>query len=293
MIVVWFALQFALVVAAVQLMDRRPWRRIASLLAVIAALMFPLYVSLGPLPRAMLAALGMLAVVKVLQVAQAPEQWPANSRFWQGLAPFDIATTRRVEPVLDRKLLRSTTLNAGLALLALLGLLLLPRSLPTELVLLRLLLGAGLAYTAMEAVTEGLRLLHLLAGVAVPPLQSTPILSQSIREFWSQRWNRPVSGWLNEFVFRPVARRQGSILGVLATFAVSGLLHAWMFYVSVGLLAALMAEAFFVFNAVFVLVESAIGIRALAPTWQRTWTLGLLLLSSPLFVEPMLQVLGL
>lgn len=293
MLLAWIVLQVVLVVVAVQLMDRATWRRIASIGVLLAAVMLPLFVPAGPLPRAVLAALGLLAVVKVLQVARAPEQWPARSRFWHGLAPFDVAATQRVAPALDRKLLRSVLVHGALAALALLGLFLLPRSLPLGPGLLRLLLGAGFAYTAMEAVTEGIRFVHLLAGVAVPPLQAAPIRSRSIREFWSQRWNRPVSDWLNEFVFRPVARRQGALLGVLAAFSASGLLHAWMFYVAAGLAAALMAAAFFVFNAIFVLVESAIDIRSLPTPARRVWTLGMLLISSPLFVEPMLRVLGL
>ena len=57
--------------------------------------------------------------------------------------------------------------------------------------------------------------------------------------------------------------------------------------------AALSACLFFVFQALFVLVESAIDVRKASPGLRRTWTLGLLALSSPLFVDPALRVLGL
>jgi hypothetical protein len=50
---------------------------------------------------------------------------------------------------------------------------------------------------------------------------------------------------------------------------------------------------FFVFQALFVLVESAIDVRKASLPLRRTWTLGLLGLSSPLFVDPVLRVLGL
>ena len=293
MIAVWLLLQIILVVAAVQLVDRNRWRRLASIVLLVAALIFPLFVPSPALLRAVLACLGLLAVVKVVQIAPAPELWPPRYRLWHGLVPFDLADTQRVTPSLDRKLLLSIALHAGLALLALSGLILLPRSLSVGLMLVRLMLGTWLVYTAMDAITGAIRLAHLLAGVAVPPIQQTPILSQSVREFWSRRWNLPVSGWLDTFVFRPVAARQGSTLALVAAFGVSALLHAWMFFTAAGLTIAILAAVFFLLQALFVLVESAIGIRFLVPSLRRSWTLGMLLISSPLFVEPVLRVLGL
>lgn len=293
MIIVWFLLQALLVLAAVQLMGRRPWRRHGSVLLVIAALLLPLYIPAGPLPRALLSSLALLCLVKVLQIAQHPERWPRGVRLWHTFAPFDIENTQRRERLLDRRLLTSVGLHSALALAALLCLWLLPRALPLTLMLLRMALGALLVYSAMDAVTGTVRLAHGLSGVAVPSIQETPIASQSIREFWSQRWNKPVSDWLAEFVFLPVSRRSNAGWGVMASFATSGLLHAWMFYSALGFGPALMAFAFFIFQAMFVLVESFIRLRQLSPRLRRAWTLGMLGISSPLFVEPVLRVLGL
>jgi hypothetical protein len=293
MILAWALLQVALVSAAVQAMGRPAWRQAASVFALVAAMVLPLYLPIAALARAVLASLGLLAVVKVLQVAQAPERWPARLRAWHALVPFDVLATTRVRPRLDRQLLRCTAGHALLALAALAALWLLPRQLSLPLQGLRLLLGGVLVYTGMEALTEAIRLLHLLAGVAVPPLQERPIAALGIREFWARRWNRPVSIWLNEFVFVPVSRRAGGGWGLLAAFGTSALLHAWMFFIAAGWVAAIMAAAFFLFQALFVLVESAIRIRRLTPRMRRAWTLGMLGLSSPLFVEPALRVLGL
>jgi hypothetical protein len=66
-----------------------------------------------------------------------------------------------------------------------------------------------------------------------------------------------------------------------------------LFLAAAGVIAAVSACLFFVFQALFVLVESAIDVRKASPGLRRTWTLGLLALSSPLFVDPVLRVLGL
>lgn len=293
MIAFWSLLQITLVLAAVQLMDRTLWRRGASIVAVAAALVLPLFVPSWPLLRALLSSLALLSLVKVLQIARAPGSWPPRYRLWHGLAPFDVAATRPVSPSLDRRMLRSVLLYAALAAVFLIGLIQLPRSLPASLLLARLLFGAGLVYSAMEAITGTVRLLHQLAGVAVPPIQATPILSTSIREFWSQRWNRPVSGWLNEFVFRPVASKRGPTLGLVAAFGASAVLHAWMFFTAAGVTVAILVFLFFCFQALLVLVESTIRVKQLPEPLRRAWTLGLLLISSSLFVEPALRVLAL
>lgn len=286
-------IELALVVSAVQVMGRRPWRRNGAVFLLIAALLFPLYVPLGPLPRAVLSSLALLAVVKVLQIAQKPDGWSWRARLWHSLVPFDLDMTSPGPRLLDRKLLLSVALHAALALLALLGLWLLPRALPFSLALARLALGATLVYSAMEAITEAVRLIHGLGGVRVPRIQVMPILARSLREFWSERWNKPVSDWLNEFIFLPVSRRSNAGIGLLAAFAVSGALHAWVFFTAIGWIPALMAFVFFLFQGLFVMVESAIRLRRLSDSWRRTWTLGMLAISSPLFVEPVLLVLGL
>jgi hypothetical protein len=292
MVVAWFVLQLVLVVLAVQAMDRAPWRALLACGLLAAALALPFLVPAGPVPRALLAALSLLAIVKMLRVHADPARWPARLRTWHALAPFDVEDCTAVAPALDRRLLAWCALHAAIALGALAALFLLPRALPIGLQLLRLVLGLALVYAGMEALTEGLRVLHRLAGIAVPPMQDRPLLSQSIREFWNTRWNRPVSGWLEAYVFVPVARRSGATVGLLAAFAASGILHAWVFLASVGWIAAISAALFFVFQGFFVLVESFVGIRKATPGLRRLWTLGLLGLSSPLFVDPVLRVIG-
>lgn len=292
MIVFLCVVQVLLVLGAVQWMDRAPWRQAASWVTLMAALLLPFYLPAGPLPRALMGALALLAVVKVLRVRQDPARWSPRMRMWSALAPFDVERTHRVAPALDRPLLAWAVLHAVIALSVLYALSIFPRTLSFPMQVLRLLLGGALVYAGMEAVTEVLRLLHRLAGIEVPALQDRPLLSTSIREFWSRRWNRPVNGWLAEFVFTPVTARTGFTEGLLATFAASGILHAWVFVAAVGWIAAMLAGLFFLFQGIFVLLETAIGMRRASTGLQRLWTLGLLGLSSPLFVDPVLRVFG-
>lgn len=295
MVIAWCAAQLLLVIAAVQLMGRSLWRRAASILVLAIAWVLPLSAPAVPLLQAALAAIAILALVKVAQLAVHPEpdRWAPLMRLWHGLMPFDVADTQPVAPALDRKLLLTIGLHASLALLALLALVYLPRESGIVTNLARLGLGITLAYSGMETISESIRLLHLLAGIAVSPIQRSPILAQSIREFWSERWNLPVNGWLESLVFRPMNERFGPGTGVMAAFTVSGLLHGWMFLVSIGLVGAVMATAFFVFNGMLVLVETMFRLRQVSEWKRRAWTLGMLGMASPLYIEPGLQVLGL
>ena len=295
MIVFWCFAQLLLVMAAVQLMGQNRWRHAASILVLAAAWLLPLAAPAIPLMRALMAAVAILALVKVVQLAQQPEsdRWAPLKRLWHGLAPFDVSSAQRVASSVDRGSVLAALLHAGLALLALTALAHLPRESGVGINLARLGLGGTLVYCGMEAICEILRALHLWAGFKVPPIQRNPIMSQSIREFWSERWNLPVSGWLESMVFRPVNERVGPGAAVMAAFGVSGLLHGWMFLVSIGFMGALLATGFFLFNGLFVLVETTIRVRRFTPIQRRMWTLGMLGLVSPLYIEPALQLLGL
>lgn len=289
MLLAWFATQFLLVLAAVHAMARPMWRRLLSVACLASALFLPFLMPAAPLPRALLATLSLLALVKVLRIARDPGHWPASLRTWHALAPFDVDRTTRVAPALDRRLLAWAALHAAIAIAALVALHLLPRALPLWMQGLRLLLGVAMVYAGMEAITESLRLGHRLAGIDVPALQDRPLASLSIREFWNTRWNRPVSGWLDDYVFKPIAARRGATVGLLAAFAASGVLHAWVFLAAAGWIAAISAGMFFAFQAIFILVESFVGIRQASTGRRRLWTLGLLGMSSPLFVDPVLR----
>jgi predicted DCC family thiol-disulfide oxidoreductase YuxK len=61
--------------------------------------------------------------------------------------------------------------------------------------------------------------------VDAPPIMNRPLRSTSVSEFWGRRWNGAFNDLAVRLVFRPVARRNGLVIGTLVAFAVSGLIH--------------------------------------------------------------------
>ena len=62
-------------------------------------------------------------------------------------------------------------------------------------------------------------------GITAQPVMRAPLWAASLAEFWGKRWNTAFSTLAHQFVFRPVARRYGTIKATLAVFLISGLLH--------------------------------------------------------------------
>jgi MBOAT, membrane-bound O-acyltransferase family len=68
-----------------------------------------------------------------------------------------------------------------------------------------------------------------LAGFQLRDGFRYPILAHSILDFWS-RYNVLIHRWLKHHVFEPIGlRRRRPVLGILAVFATSGLLHEYLF----------------------------------------------------------------
>ena len=160
-------------------------------------------------------------------------------------------------------------------------------------VALRLAAGTTLLYAGAGLVFETYVLACLPFGYSVPAMHRTPLFARSVGEFWSQRWNIAVSSWLDTFVFRPAARRGHARVGILCAFAVSGFFHAWPMLAALGFAAALSTMAFFLIQGAFVLVENCLRIHKWPVALARTWTISIMLASSPLFIDPALRVFGL
>ncbi|KAM0850994.1 hypothetical protein ACQ4PT_052705 [Festuca glaucescens] len=62
-------------------------------------------------------------------------------------------------------------------------------------------------------------------GMEMEPQFDRPYLASSLRDFWGRRWNLMVSAILRPSVYEPVRANAGVAAGVLASFAVSGLMH--------------------------------------------------------------------
>lgn len=153
--------------------------------------------------------------------------------------------------------------------------------------------GAACLYVGMEAADAVVRLPLRLGGLALRPLQDSPIRSRTLGEFWGRRWNREVSGLLFRWCFRPLARRGHAGLGLAWAFTCSGLLHAISLLASTGWRDALTVQLFFMLHGALVAAERAMGVVRL-PAWAaHAWVVGVFAVTGPLFIDPALRLLGL
>lgn len=110
-------------------------------------------------------------------------------------------------------------------------------------------------------------LFHLAAlawhavGVDVEPLMDRPIMSTSLSDFWSRRWNRAFRRAADRLVYRPTARRYDPVVALVASFLFSGLVHDLVISVPAGAGYGL-PTAYFLIQAIGVLAaHSAFGKR--------------------------------
>lgn len=159
-------------------------------------------------------------------------------------------------------------------------------------VLLRWLGGAIAAGAFAGMTTAALPLLGCVFGVSMPPLMQSPWRSATVDEFWGRRWNVWTSAKMFRPVFRAVLSRHGFATALAATFAFSGVTHALMAFLALGKWpVSLACGVFFLVQPVLMAVEHRLGVRRWPVAAARAWTLTVLLVISPLFIEPALQVI--
>ncbi len=159
--------------------------------------------------------------------------------------------------------------------------------------LVRWLAGEIAALAVAEMITAGLPFAAAPLGLNVPPLMQSPYRSASVSEFWAKRWNPRTSEFLfRKCCFAPFARR-GVALALLVPFAISAVAHAAIAYVALGRWGiSLLCGAFFLVQPLLIAAERWLTVRRWRPAARRAWTLAVLTLVSPLFVEPALQAAG-
>ncbi|KAL1534084.1 putative long-chain-alcohol O-fatty-acyltransferase 5 [Salvia divinorum] len=110
------------------------------------------------------------------------------------------------------------------------------------------------------------KLVWALLGVELQPPSDEPYLAASLREFWGRRWNLTVNSILREAVFLPVRSaaaalvggQAAAMIGVLASFLVSGLMHELLFwYLTPAAKPSWEMTWFFVLHGVCVVAEFA------------------------------------
>lgn len=149
--------------------------------------------------------------------------------------------------------------------------------------------GAVLMFTGFEVLVASLDGIYALAGWKVPRLHDSPHRSLTLAEFWGARWNRVVGRYLNERVFRPLAR-VSPWLGITAAFALSAVIHAYIIGIALGTSAALAWAAFFIAQPPMLALERKLGVKRWPVPAASAWTLLVLLALSPLMTEPGLHL---
>jgi membrane bound O-acyltransferase family protein len=156
----------------------------------------------------------------------------------------------------------------------------------------RWLAGGIMVMAFAEMVTAGHNFATALLGVTAPAFMLSPYRATSLGEFWSKRWN-PASSLLlfRKFFFTPLARRRPA-LALWAAFLASAVAHVLIPYMAMGKLPiSLVCGAFFLIQPLLIFAERGMNVRQWPRPAARAWTLGALTIVSPLFVEPVLQIL--
>ncbi len=138
-----------------------------------------------------------------------------------------------------------------------------------------------------------------LAGYRVTDGFRYPIFARSVLDFWS-RYNVWIHRWLKRHIFEPIGRRgRRPALGILAVFAVSGLMHEYLLVVAVPELIG-RQFAFFGLHGLGAIGGAWLGRRYRAVSGYRAprvlavaATLGFVLLTAPIFIRCMDRIIDL
>lgn len=102
-----------------------------------------------------------------------------------------------------------------------------------------------------------------IMGLELFPPSDEPYLSSSISDFWGRRWNLMVTDILRHTVYKPtrvflskyMGRDWASVISVIATFLVSGLMHELIFYYMARVSPSWEVTWFFVLHGLCVVLE--------------------------------------
>lgn len=271
------------------------WRRTLGLAIALIAAALPYTIEPGHPTLAFLAGLvGALTVFRAIDLARDRSHVPVGRRVWLMLATFDVRRATRRPPGFSARAFAACLLAAAIALAALYVAVPVADHVtgPAHWAL-RWTFGLVFAVASADTATRLLPIPYALAGITPPPLHDAPHLSRTVGELWFQRWNKSVGTWLRLNCFQPVARRGHALAGLIAAFVASTLLHIYLTHIALGLTWALVMGAFFALQIAFVLAERALRVGTWQPAAGHIWTLGVMALASPLFVEPFLRLLDL
>lgn len=275
------AVAVALIVAAALATAFAGLRKFSMVVVAFATLAMPWLVPVEfPLARAAVVHSTLFTVMRAIDLARDPTP---RSLAWRWLFLLSIADLRKVEPM--RPTLDVVAIRATVAyfVLAAVGVALVQHGW-------RWVGGVVLIYAAADCAQACLRALAAALGKRVPILHRVPLAATSVRAFWSRHWNLTVSWWLRDHVAEPLRRAGRPVFGLVAAFVVSAAVHLWLVFVPIGLGPAITMAAFFVVQGILAALEGPLHVRRWPKGARHVWTLAALLVPSPLFVEPFIQV---
>ena len=274
----------ALLLTAALLTAGPAWRRGLGLALALVAAACPLFLDGPPLLRGLAATATFWAAARILDLAREGRPLGPGKRLAHTVALIDIRSLQPVAPWFDRRAWVRLPVWLAAAMLALHG------ATHTAILPLRWALGALFVYTLAESANSLAHAVLAAVGQRSPPLHRTPIAACSLKEFWGERWNLPVSRWLRAHFFMPQARRRRPRLGLALAFLASAGLHAWIVAVAVGPAMAAIMASYFVVQGLLLALEVRLGVARWTEAAGWAWTMACVLVPSPLFIEPLLRV---
>jgi MBOAT, membrane-bound O-acyltransferase family len=140
----------------------------------------------------------------------------------------------------------------------------------------------------VPAGAAGAAIWRLLGGWTREPMDN-PFASITPADFW-RRYNRPAQQFFLEDVFKPLGGMRRPILGTLATFAISGLIHEYLFVITLRRVLGYQV-AFFLIQGVAVVLTARLDPRG---PWRAVGiaaTLAFMLATGTLFFASIDEVL--
>lgn len=152
-------------------------------------------------------------------------------------------------------------------------------------------LAGGVMVFAAAAIQASLVLIVTTGfGVTLRPVHDSPHASRTVAEFWSSRWNLMTGRWLRQYCFLPFVRRS-PLLALFATFTVSAAMHVYLILIPGDPQSWLMWTAFFMAQPMVILAERRLRVRRWRRAAGHAWTIGWMLLLSPLLFIPILKLI--
>lgn len=263
-------------------------RRRPTLLCIVAAALIPLPLAI-PLPYTIVRfgalIVTLLIVMKAIQIRtgdETPRSWLDALQFFTVLVRADWDAPRT--PSLRRA---GRRLAIGLGQMALLGAIVVAAGAVHPAGVAQIVVKEIALYLALSS-TANAAAFHLdLRGVPYRPPFDWPLLSRTLSEFWSCRWNTWMSHILYRYAFIPAGGARHPLRGTIAAFGLSGLLHEVLVVLAAWRSPGWMLM-FFLTQGLLVIAGARAGFTRFArrrPAIARAITLAVLLVTGALFIR--------